>query len=168
VKIKLKIHHVWLQLKCEMAADRVLKRFSRQIRKEDASISCGPPGRSFRNLLLPNMGFDTRRFHRSYQLLVYSAISYDAMKRNFDRYGSQTTKQRVWRKPKADDESVIVRIVLAGLYDTTDIGPDDALLAFQQLGRPSQKMSILDSTTLDSCSKSEAFFFREFLHPGQH
>ena len=31
-----KMQNVWLQMKCKMAADQVLKRFSRQIRKEDA------------------------------------------------------------------------------------------------------------------------------------
>jgi hypothetical protein len=33
--------NVWLQMKCKMAADQVLKRFSRQIRKEDA-FKCFP------------------------------------------------------------------------------------------------------------------------------
>jgi hypothetical protein len=30
------MHNVWLQMKCEMTADQVLRRFSGQIRKEDA------------------------------------------------------------------------------------------------------------------------------------
>jgi hypothetical protein len=34
-----KVINVWLQMKLKMAADRVLKRFSRQIRKEDALIA---------------------------------------------------------------------------------------------------------------------------------
>ena len=32
-----KIQNVWLQMKYKMAADQVLKRFARQIRKEDAA-----------------------------------------------------------------------------------------------------------------------------------
>ena len=36
-KIKYKIQNIWLQMKYKMTADQVLKRFARQIRKEDAS-----------------------------------------------------------------------------------------------------------------------------------
>jgi hypothetical protein len=36
-----KMPNVWLQMKCKMAADQVLKRFSRQIRKEDAFLLVG-------------------------------------------------------------------------------------------------------------------------------
>src|SRR6266436_6675595 len=39
--IKYKRYNVWLQMKSKIAADRVLKRFSRKIRKEDASKAGG-------------------------------------------------------------------------------------------------------------------------------
>src|SRR6266436_1717516 len=40
--IKYKRYNVWLQMKSKIAADRVLKRFSRKIRKEDAPRDASP------------------------------------------------------------------------------------------------------------------------------
>ena len=79
-----KITNVWLQMKWKMAADRVLKRFSRQIRKEDAPKSLGFRRRSvgcFSRRSEPDWRAARRVALKMGRLLRCSSVTYRSIRR---------------------------------------------------------------------------------------